>query len=641
MQGAETIRKCTALSACILFVISPAVGQIASIEPVRPSAPILWRPYLAPEVPPARLANSIRIRDLVRAGELYLTVQDAIALALENNIDIEIARYNPILSAWRIQRAQAGGALPGVPSNASQANSVASGQGVAGSQAAAGVTPTGSTTTGNNTANAAVAQIGPVTQTLDPIIQEASTFTHKTQPQPDVVQTLTPVLIPNSRVYSASYQQGFLTGGSVTLTYTEHYLNENALSDVLNPSVAPTLSLSLQQPLLNGFGIAVNARTITVAKINAGISDLNFKSQVINTVVDVLNAYYGLAADFENVKAKQSALSTAQELYNNNKRQVDVGTLARLELTSADSLVASSQQALEDARSGRAEDELRLKNLLSRTGTKDPVLAEAEIIPVDRIVIPEQDNLPPVQDLVKQALANRADIASAYANTKAAEINALGTKNGILPQLIPFTGASNAGLTGRPQTVKVCPPPPAPLAECVVENPDPYFVGGGIGSALGQIFRRNFPTQRIGFYYAEPIHNGQAQADFAIDQLQLRQTQLTTQKDVNQVGVDVMNAVVALQQARARYNAAVRNRILDQQLLDAEQRKFSLGASTPYNVVQQQRDLSAAQFTELSALASYASARIALDQTLGTTLEVNHVSLAEAKTGVVAQPAAK
>jgi len=618
-------KQALALVLAAFLMVPSAFGQETSITPVKPTGAVIWRDYKPATVPPSRLANAGRLRELIRAGKIYLTIQDAIALTLENNIDIEIARYNPIAASWRVERAAAGGALPGVPSGASQVSSVASGQGVAGSQAAAGVSTTGSGTSGNNSANATISQIGPVTQTLDPIIQEASTWSHKTAPQPDIVQTITPVLISDSRVYTATYTQGYLPGGSASLTYTDHYLNENTPTDILNPSVAPSISLSFQQPLLNGFGAAVNARTITVAKINYRNSDLSFKTTVINTIVDVLNSYYALAADYEDLKAKQSALETARALFANNQRQVDIGTLAPLDVTSADSLVATSNQNVEDSSTTLQNDQLKLKNLLSRTGIADPAFASAQIVPVDKIVVPEKDDFPPLPELVKRALANRSDLLLEQANLQASEVSALGTKNGLLPTVVPFTAFSNAGLAGKSQ----------PLATPYgAETADPYVVGG-IGKALGQVFRRDYPTERVGVYAQATIYNRQAQADYGIDQLQLRQSQLTTQKDLNQVGVDVANAMVALQQARARYDAAVRNRVLDQRLLEAEQKKFGLGASTPYNVVQTERDLAGAQSSEIAALVSYSTAHVALDQALGVTLEANHVSFAEALSGKV------
>ena len=615
------MNRATATTLCYLCSIALLRAQQPAIEPVKPAVPAIVRPYLAPEIPPIRVANSGRLRDLTRAGILYLTAQDAIALALENNIDIEVARYSPLVSTWQLERAQAGGALPGVPSNASQAGSVASGQGILGSRAAAGVSTNAANNNGNGAGNATISQIGPIAQTLDPSIQGSSTFSHTTTPQADVVQSLLPILISNTRVYTGSYQEGFLTGGAINVSYSDHYLNENAPTDVLNPSVAPNLSFAFQHNLLQGFGVAVNARNITVAKMNLKISDLNFKTQVIGTVTNVLNLYYALVADYEDVRAKKSALEAAQRFYQESQQRLQLGSLSPLDVTTAESQAASSQNDLVVSQTNLAQQELQLKNALSRTGVMDPVLASVEIMPLDQIVIPEKDDLPPIKELVARALANRSDLAAERASIETAEVSALGTKNGVLPSLQVFGAESQAGLAGTPKTV---------TAAGVTETANPYFIGG-IGTALSQVFQRNFPTERIGAFIQAPVFNRQAQADAGIDQLQLRQTQLTTQRDLNQVAVDVSNYVVALRQARARYAAAAQNRILQQQLLDAEQEKFSLGASTPYNVIQQQRDLAAAQSTEIAALAAYGNARVALDQTLGATLETNHVSIEDAR----------
>jgi len=596
------------------------------IAPVRPEAPIIVRPYVAVSVPPIRLANSERLSALVRAGMLYLTAQDAIALALENNIDIEVSRYNPFISQWQLERSQAGGALPGVPSGASQAGSVASGQGVAGSEAAAGVSVPGGRSNGGSS-NATVSQIGPVTQNLDPIVQENTTFSHLSAPQADPVISQVLSLVQTTHVYSGSYQQGLLLGGIASVSYNDHYLSENAPSDLLNPTVAPSVSVSLQQNLLRGFGIAANARTITVSRMNLNTTELNFKTQVISVVSQVLNAYYNLAADYEDLRAKRSASETAQGFLNDVKRQIEIGSVAPTDLITAESQAASSAQAAVDSDVAVRQQELSLKNLISRTGAADPVLASARIMPIDSIAIPATDNLLPIDQMVRQALANRSDLASELAGEKANEVNSLGTKNGILPTLTGFAVESEAGLAGTTRTVS---------EEGFTESGNKYFAGG-IGTALGQVFRRNFPTQSGGAFYQQPIRNRQAQADYSIDLLQLRQTQLTNRKDLNQVEVDVRNGVVSLQQARARYDAAIKNRELQQELFDAEEKRFRLGASTPYNVALQQRDLISAQSSAVAAMEAYSNARVSLDQTLGITLEANHITMDEVKSGKIAR----
>lgn len=622
--ASDAFGKVVVVVLCITSTLGIASAQRQSIEPEKPRAPIFLRPYLAPQVPVIRLSNSGRLRSLIRAGKLYLTAQDAIALALENNIDVEVARYNPILDEWNLERAEAGGALPGVPSASSQVGSVSSGQGVSGSQAAAGVNTGGQNSTNGAKANATISQIGPVTPTLDAVIQDTSVFSHVSSPQVDPVQSLVPNLVSNSRTYNTSINQGFLTGGSATITYHESYLNENTPTDILNPSVAPYIQLSVQHNFLNGFGVGVNSRTIKVARNNLKAADLTFKGQVIATVVNVLNLYYGLAADYEDMKAKQSALAVAQQFYSNNKKQVELGTMAPLDITTAEAQVASSQQDLVVSQTTLQQQQIQLKNVLSRTGLADPLLREADIIPIDRIIVPEKDNLPPLKNLVATALVNRTDIALEKVNLMNSQVSALGTANGVLPLLEGLATLRQAGLAGPQNPIGVVPA-------------DPYFVGG-MKNALGQVFSRNFPTENAGAFFSATLRNQSAQADSAIDQLQLRQSQLQNQKDLNQIVVDVSNGVIELEQARVRYEAAVKNRVLEEQLLDAEQKRFRLGASTTFNVVTQERDLATAQSNEVAALVSYSNAHITLDQIVGNVLEENHISLEEALSGGVARP---
>jgi outer membrane protein TolC len=266
---------------------------------------------------------------------------------------------------------------------------------------------------------------------------------------------------------------------------------------------------------------------------------------------------------------------------------------------------------------------------MSRTGIEDPLIRNVQIVPLDRIEIPTADELPPLRDLVQQAMTNRSDLAAAQNAIATSEISALGTKNGILPTVQVFTTLSQSGLAGDAKPLVFFDPRTRTTR---VLAPDAYFVGG-VGNALGQVFRRNFPSESAGIAFSTPLGNNQAQGDFGIDQLQLRQRQLTTQKDRNQAQVDVLNAVIALQQSRAKYEAAVKSRVLNEQLLSAEQQKYSLGASTPFLVVQQQRDLSNSSAAEISAMVAYSNARTALDQATGTTLEKHHISIADVRNG--------
>jgi outer membrane protein len=618
-------RKYLAAGLSFVYPLSLGLAQQGSIAPAPAPAPSAIRPYLPTEVPPVRLSNSPRLAEMVRAGTVYLSAEDAVALALENNIDIEIVRYNSLLIEWNLIRAEAGGLLPGVPSNASQAGSVASGQGVAGSQQAAGVVIPGSTSGRTQSTNATISQVGVVTPTLDPTVLQSSTFSHITTVEPNSQQSITPVLVSATRAYTASIQQGLLTGGSISLNYTEHYLDENAPTDVLNPSSAPSLSLSMQHNLLQGFGTAVNGRTITVARMNRDTSDLNFETTVAGVIAQVLNTYYSLEASYEDLTAKKIAAETAATFLADVKEQVRVGVSAPTEIIAAEQQVVSTTQAQTDSQTTLVGQELQLKNLLSRDGTADPIMRSVRIQPVDSIVVPDRDDLPSLADLVKQALANRTDLAAERESVAAAATNNLGTKSAVLPTGVVFASTSQTGLagTGSPFTI-----------DGFTERPDPSLVGG-IGTALSQVFRRDYPSESVGADFFTPLRNRQAIADYAIDELTLRQMQLSDRRDVNQVQVDINNYVIALRQARAAYETATHNRILQEELYKGERKRFELGASTAYNVTQQQRDLTAAQSSEVAARMAYINSRIGLERTTGDILSANHVKRAEARHGMV------
>jgi len=651
----ELLRQCVAVALCVCCA-SPLTwaqeSQEQRIAPKKPEGFILIRPYKAATIPPVPMGNSLRLHDLIRGGKLYLTVQDAIALALENNIDLEMDRYSPLIDQWNLQRAEAGGPLPGVPNATSTGKAVSSGQGVSGSQASAGVSSSGSNSNAGNTVGATISQIGPTTPTLDPVVQSVTSHTHTSTPQANLTQSQVVNLIQDQHNYTESISQGLITGGQVSLSYNDSYLNENAPTDLTNPSTYTTLSLSFQHNLLQGFGIKVNSRNITIARNNLKIDDLTFETEVDGIVANVLNLYYGLVADYEDVKAKQSAVDVARRFYDDNKKQVQIGTMAPIDVTTAEAQVASSEQDLVVSQTNLQQQEVQLKDVLSRNSLADPLIAEAEIIPLDHIEVPEKSELPPLPALIKTALANRADLKGEQLNIQNLETTALGTKNGVLPRLAVLAGTSQKGAAGTARTVPVppdqapgeplpygfepCPPSLVSAGFKVCQVPNPYFVGG-IGTALGQMIRRNFPSENVGGFITPTIRNRQAQADAAVDQLTIRQTQLETQRDLNQVAVDVSNQMVGLEQARVRYLAAVKNRVLEEQLLDAEQKKFKLGASTTFNVVTQQRDLATAQSNEVASLVAYSNAQVSLNQTLGTTLKANNVSLNEAMTGQVAR----
>jgi outer membrane protein TolC len=601
------------------------VSQLWSQDPIaveKPTAPVFVRPYVAPSTPPVRLNNSDRLHSLIRAGKLYLTVQDAIALAIENNLDLEVDRYGPVNAEWYVERMQAGGPLKGVQGGSSVVNQVTSGQGVAGSEQAAGLTGSGGGGSSGSAGGATVSQIGPITPNLDPVLQSAVAFAHQSQPQPNQVVSQTSALVNTLHTYDNAVQEGLITGGYVQATFNETYVKQNAPTDILNPSVSPVGQIYIRHNFLQGFGEAVNSRYIRVAEKNVGLARETFRSQLLNLVATVLNLYWDLAGDIEDLKARQQTLDLAQKFYQDTKREIELSATARVESYRAEAELNTRQRELAISQAAVHQQETLLKSALSRNGLEDPLIDAAEVIPLDHIEVPGQEELPPLRELVARALAKRPDVAMSKISDETSEISALGTANGVLPTLGARAATSAQGLAGTPT-----PQPPGQAAS-------PYFAGG-FGNAVAQVFRRDFPSEWAAVYFVGTFKNRQAQGDYGIDQLQLRQGDLIERRSMNQIVVDVSNYVIALRQARARYATAVATRALQEELLEKEQRKFSLGASTRNDVIVVQRSLAAARVEEVVALTAYSHARVSLDQVLGETLEKNNVSVGDALAGHV------
>ena len=422
-------------------------------------------------------------------------------------------------------------------------------------------------------------------------------------------------------VVDSFVQQGLITGGFVQITANESYLKQNAPTNILNPTVFPTVQITVRHQFLQGFGIAVNRRFITVAEKQIGAARETFRSQLLNTVASVLNLYWSLVAADDELRVRQNALDAAQKFLDDTRKQIAIGAVARSDIYRAEADQATRSQELAIARVNVLQAESLLKNGLSRNGTEDPLIEVANIVPLDQIHVPAQEELPGLRDLVAKALKQRPDVALAKISNETGEIQALGTTNTLLPFLIGLYSTTDVGQAGTP---------------IPGQTADPYYVGG-LGTALGQVFRRNFYSQRevVGFQIL--LRNRSAQADYGIDQLQLRQGNLIERRNLNQIVVDISNQMIALRQARSRYSQASSSRSLQEQLLEKEQQLFSYGSALIGDVVAARASLMTAQLTEAQALAAYGRARVALDQVLGDTLEANHVSFDEGLSGHVAR----
>jgi len=613
----------------VFIVISlAACGSVAQeIEIQTPAAPPVVGPLLRPfhverrVVSAARLTNTSRLEALIRGGNLYLSVQDVIALVLENNVDIAIQRYGPFLAREVLRRAQGGGFLRDIGQPVNPGPTSVSLEGV--NVNTVGLPEGGS---GIGSGGGIVIQLGTPPPNLDPVLFAYANFQHSTTPSSNLFLYLVPSLINDTRTFQVGYAQSFLTGTNTQLTYGSTHSALNSPAWNVNPYTQGYLDLTVTQNLLQGFGIAVNNRNIRVAKNNMKVTDLQLKRQVITTVSAVLNLYWDLVSFNEDLRIKQEALNTAQQLFEGNQRQVGLGTLPAIEATRAAAEVSAAKENLLIAQTNVAQQETVLKNALSRNSIVSQTLDEVHILPLDHITVPEKEDLQPTPQLVDLALTQRPEIAQTKIDIESSIINLGGTRNALLPTLQAFFELTNNGLSGQA----------SPSPQDGVLTPAPALVGG-YGNLLGQIFSRDFPNYSAGFSLNITFRNRAAQADYVTDQLSLRQRQLQFQKAVGQVRVDVKNAVIGLQQARARYETAVATRALAQQTLEAEQNRFRFGESTIATVVQAERDLAADQSAEVQSMANYTHAKVAFDEAVGQTLDVNGISMDEAAAGRVAR----
>ena len=570
---------------CVFLMLAPVPGMAQSAF-TRPVGNLVGRYQWRPEAP-ANLANSSRLEALIRAGRIYLSLQDTIALALENNLDIELQRYSLRSVDADLLRARAGG----------------------------GTVPN-----------------------FDPTATFNYNWQHITNPQTSSFNTGSSSLVNTQKIANFGVSQGFVTGTNVSFAWNNTMSRSNSGRSDFNPYTSANFNLQASQKLLQGFGRALNNRNIRVAKNNLKVSDLAFRQQVIATVSTVIGQYWDLVSFNEDVKVKRQALALAEKLRGDNQKQVEIGTLAQIEVVRAEAQVASSQQDLTVSETRVLQQETILKNALSRTGVASPAVAEAHIVCMDQIRVPDVEPIQPIQDLISGALDERPELGQSKLQVENSKISLAGTKSALKPTLDLVGSLQNSGLAGQINSLPI-PPVPGASGTTQARNPnavDSFFLGG-YGTVMSQLFARNFPNYAIGFQLNIPLRNRPAQADMIQTQIALRQEEIKQQQLVNQIRVDVTNALIAVQQARAAYQAAVKSRELQEQTLSAEEKKYALGASTVFLVVQSQKDLAQASSVEVAARSSYTKAKNSLDQATGRTLSANGIQIEEAKSGRVAR----
>jgi outer membrane protein TolC len=587
-------------------------------------------PYLAHSVPAPNLSNSPRVNDLLRDGKLYISMDDAVALALENNLDIVIQRYNLSIADTDILRAKAGSSTLGINSGVVQ-NTPGGGVGSLGSQVGSGQGGTsvaaGGAGTGTGGLVLSTLGSGPQIASFDPVLSGTLSLDRQrticTSPFCGNDQ--------NTATMNFSYLQGFHWGTNLQVSFNNTRQTTNNPFTILSPTLNSSLRVQLTQHLMQGFGFAPNDRFIRIAKNNREISDIAFRLQIITTVDQIENIYWDLVYAYENARVAKENLDFAEKALSDTQKQLQAGTLSPLDEVRAQSTVSSDQQALTLAMTNLQLQQLLMKNGLSRN-LVDPRLADAEVIPTSTMEVPATEPVVPTEDLVNDALSHRADLAEARINLTNTQISNKAVRNSLRPSLDLSAYYTGTGTGGVQNANYIC-----------TQNPNAVFCGSGFspapnvgyGSTLNELVNSTAPDKGVQLTLNIPIRNRTAQATQIRSELEYRQSQVHVQQLENQIRIEVRNAQFSVQQNRASVTSAQAAVKLARKSLDAEQQRFMLGASTSTLVLQNQTALTQAETTLLSAMAAYEKSQVELERTTGLLLEHAGIKIADAEKGEV------
>ncbi|HEV2115018.1 MAG TPA: TolC family protein [Terriglobales bacterium] len=635
------------LSVAVLALLAAAqqtpVQQNYNYQAGRPPFPNLLAPYRPAHVAAPNFANSARIDTLMRNGQLMLSLDDAIAMALENNLDIAIARYNLPISDTDVLRAKSGqqilgvntGLVQGTPGGGTGSTTVgglgtsttgATGTGTGGTSTAAGGAGSGSAGLVLSTEGS-----GPPLGSYDPVVTAGLSLEHLTTPTASPFQGAL-ALKQNTSTANISYNQYFASGTNLNVGFNNQRQTTNSTFSELSPVLNTGFRATLTQHLLQGLSFNANRRLIRIAKNNREISDVAFRNQVIQTVSQIENIYWDLVSAYENVRVQESSLALAQKTLADNKKQVEIGTLAPIEIVRAESGVATANQSLITAQTNLQLQELLMKNAVTKN-LSDPVLVTAHVVPTDTMTLPASEPVVPIQDLINDALAHRPELAQSRIDLTNREITRKSTANLLLPSVDLVGWYGGAALAGNTNLLAICAPGQSSNRFCIPASD--VRPPSGLSDAFSTMFGYNNPDYGVGFNINIPIRNRSSQATQVRSELEYRQSQMLLQQLQNQIAIQVRNAQFTVQQNRAQVLAAQSAEELARQSLDAEQKKYALGASTTTLVLTAQRDLAQAQSNTVAALDNYEKSRVQLDLATGLTLTHNGITMADAENGKV------
>ena len=602
-------------------------------------------PYKSRHVAEPDLGNTSLIDRLMRDGRLYLSLNDAIALALENNLDIAIARYTLNIADTDLLRAKAGAPILGTPLG-TVLNTPGGGVGGIGANSGASTGGTsigaGGIGAGTNGLVSSTLGLGPLINSFDPVITGTLQEDHYKQLATSIFQGVDPgtELAQNTGTVNVAYNQAFQWGTNLSVGFNNSRATSNSFLSSLSPQLNSNFRATLTQPILQGFGLAANTRFIRIARNNRELSDVGFRLQIIESVDQIENIYWDLVYAYENARVQNESIAFAQKTLSDTKKQVEIGSLAPIETVRAQSTVAQDQQLVTAAQTNLQLEQLLMKNALTRT-LKDPILANAEVIPTSTMDVPAQEPVVPTEDLINDALRHRAELVESRIDLNSRELSNKAVRSALLPTVNLFAYYGGAGLGGVQNPANLCSNLPADLQAFGCAGPDqaagqlPVNGTTSLNGTFNQLVNSTSPDKGAGLSLNIPLRNRAAQAVQIRSELEYRQAQVRLQQIENQVGIEIRNAQYTVQQNRSSVDAARAALDLARESLAAEQKKYQFGTSTTTLVLQYQSGLATAQSTLVNALVAYEKSRVELDRATGLLLDHDGISIDDAARGQV------
>jgi outer membrane protein TolC len=618
--------RCGITLAAALFVLTMVLAQAqistpAALEMPKSHNPV--NPYMPEHAAQPALTNSPRLDRLIRDGKLYLSLKDAIALALENNLDLAIARYNLPIADTDVLRTQAGGSFRGVNTGVVQGTP---GGGVGGFGTGAPGAGAGGTTSGAGGAGAGASGlvqstlgVGTPVSSYDPSLSVNMGIEHLTLPQSNkATYGISPLQLNTAQV-NANFTQSFSAGTTISFTFDNSRQTTNSPDFVLSPALNAYYRFTFQQQLLAGFGFGPNLRYLRIAKNNKKISDIAFKDQVMATVTQIENIYWDLVSAYEQARVNEQSLAFANQTLDNAKKQLQLESIPEMDVMKAEAEVSRRDQDLTVARTNLQLQESLMKNALTKS-LDDPALQEMPVVPTDQMQAGSTgaETSSPILDLIEEGLRNRPELLETDVDLANRQISRQAARNALLPSLSLVGYYGGSGLAGL-------------VTPGNTSNNVPTDLLGSWQNA----FNNSSPDYYVGLNLNIPFRNRVAKADQYRSELEYRQAGLRKEQLRKQIRIEVRNAQYALEQSRARVDSARKARDLGERTFEITKKEQDLGSGSTYQTMTAQRDLSVSELDLVNAMTVYEKARVELDRATGATLEHNGVLIQDAVTGTV------